>query len=605
MFNETYKGCFNMKTKKISKLLAGLTLAGIVLNMPSIYASQFTYTIKSGDTLTTISNTYKTTVTNIMQDNNIINANNIYAGEPLRINMNGFYTVQAGDSLYTIAKKYNSTITDLTDYNNLSITTLNIGQVLRVVPNDVTVDLDPAVSYIGQQNVNLQSSDVATTVYYTMDGSEPQIGGVKTIQYNGKPIALNSNTQIKAIAVKNTSISNTVSFNYSISSIQVTPSVASGTEVPQNKIIYLNATDSRASIYYTLDGSNPDAASVKYNPLTGIKLAHTTYLKAVAVYNGNIVGDIAKAFYPVTEMTGLTMKNATTAYDIFYGQQYTLNYLFNRYGTLPSEVRANNSWIQATTADSDSLYNLYGYRWISFPIRRYTVNKGDTLHNIAVMAGNSVDDIIKVNSMKSDTIYEGQYIYLPKAGYNTRSWTKDSLALAKKPTAPAEILPPTWVTSDPRYNLSSGSSQYEQDMYWLKQVVQAESGGEPYAGQQAVGIVLMNRLARVRAAYQNYSIGIKDIVFEYDRLNPEDMYPSNQFEPVINQTIYNVVPSQTAADASAYAYNKNTSVNYNGVNYYLGTALYFINPNVVYNSWLVSNCTLVATIKNHDFYAPK
>jgi LysM repeat protein len=186
----------NMKTKKIIKLLAGLTLAGIVLNVPSVYAAQFTYTIKSGDTLTTIANTYKTTVTNIIQDNNIVNANNIYIGEPLRINMNGFYTVQSGDSLYTIAKKYSSTIADLTDYNNLLTTSLNIGQVLRVVPNDVTVDLDPAGSYIGQQNVNLLSSDSGTVIYYTLDGSEPQIGGAKTIQYNGTPITLNSDTQI-------------------------------------------------------------------------------------------------------------------------------------------------------------------------------------------------------------------------------------------------------------------------------------------------------------------------------------------------------------------------------------------------------------------------
>jgi LysM repeat protein len=519
--------------------------------------------------------------------------------------MNGLYTVQSGDSLYTIAKKYNSTITDITDYNNLASTVVNIGQVLRVVPNDVTADLDPAASYIGQQSVNLLSSDVATTVYYTMDGSEPQIGGTKTLQYNGNPIVLNSNTQIKAIAVKNTSISNTVSFNYNISKIQVIPSIASGTEVAQNKVIYLNATDSRASIYYTLNGSNPDAAAIKYNPLSGIKLSHSTYLKAVAIYNGNVVGDISSAFYPVTEMTGFTMKNATTSYDIFYGQQYTLNYLFNRYGTLPSEVRANNSWILSTTSDNDGLYNLYGYRWVTLPIRRYVVNKGDTLHNIAVMAGNSVEDIIKVNSMKTDTIYEGQYIYLPKAGYNTNSWTKDTAALAKKPTAPADILPPTWVTSDLRYNVFAGNTQYEQDLYWLKQTVQAESGGEPYAGQQAVGIVLMNRLARVKAAYPNYNIGIKDIVFEYDRLNTEDMYPSNQFEPVINQAIYNVAPGQSAADASVYAYNKNTYVNYNGVNYYLGTALYFMNPNFTSSSWFSNNCTLVAAIKNHNFYAPK
>ena len=44
-----------------------------------------TYTVKSGDTLSEIANKYKTTVTKLVKDNNIKNANLIYVGQKIVI----------------------------------------------------------------------------------------------------------------------------------------------------------------------------------------------------------------------------------------------------------------------------------------------------------------------------------------------------------------------------------------------------------------------------------------------------------------------------------------------------------------------------------------
>lgn len=99
-----------------------------------------TYTVKKGDTLYQIANTYNTTITTIKQLNNLTN-NNLTIGqilqlptpsqEPPKENSNE-YIVQSGDTLYKIANKYNISVNDLIDYNDLPTTILTVGQVLQI-----------------------------------------------------------------------------------------------------------------------------------------------------------------------------------------------------------------------------------------------------------------------------------------------------------------------------------------------------------------------------------------------------------------------------------------------------------------------------------------
>lgn len=858
-------------SSKFKKLISVLCLSSFIATIPAnVFSAQFTYTIKSGDSLWSIANNYGTTITKLMQHNSLTSSNNIYVGEPLIINTSAYYTVKSGDSLYSISKKFNVSINDIIDFNHLVNTTLFVGQSLRIVPEDVVCNLDTSKPYIGNQLLTLKTNTPNTVIYYTTDGTVPStsngtlyngsilvsrpsqfravavkntsVSDVSTFNvnvitqapplaptsslsqsvayigmqqvslinntvgacihytvdgsmpnenstlYTGIPIKLDKNTKINAIAYKDGVASNLASFSYNIqktpdpiiytstttktvsssgqyvsmgstynnstfyyttdgsvpsksngiaytggfyvgknyigqlslkaisydmnlgiegipsniverkfdfipnqSSFSLPSTNSDGTqkvytsvqslvlssadsgdiyyttdgsvptigapntlkysapitldknttvssivykngeqsniatssyiinippqtinapatnigtkaEVAQNTVLYLSTNDQNAAIYYTIDGSNPDSTKLKYNPSLGIKLDHSYVIKAVAI-NGTQKSVISTNFYAIDEMTGFTMKSQTSSYDIFYGMPYTLNYIFSRYGTLPSEVLANNTWISQSIGLNDSLYNLYGTRWVTIPVRRYKVNIGDSLHSIAALGGYSVDDLVKVNNMKSDTLYVGQYIFLPKLNYTTNSWNYDNLSTAKISNAPSIMLPPTWVTSDPRYNQSHGLSQYDEDMYWLKQIIEAESGGEPLSGQQAVGIVIMNRLALKRAQYIGRNISVKDIVFEYSRNNDIDMYPSNQFVPVINNRIYIDTIGPTIASAADYAYTKNLSVIYNTITYDLSQALFFINPQLVSNSWFDNYCTLVAAINNHNFYS--
>lgn len=95
-----------------------------------------TYTVKKGDNLYNIANKYNTSVSSIINLNNLSN-NNLSIGQQLKIpqtntNSQKTYTVQKGDSLYSIAKKFNTTVDSIKRKNNLTSNTLQIGQKLKI-----------------------------------------------------------------------------------------------------------------------------------------------------------------------------------------------------------------------------------------------------------------------------------------------------------------------------------------------------------------------------------------------------------------------------------------------------------------------------------------
>ena len=97
------------------------------------------YTVKSGDTLYSIANKYGLTVDELKKLNNLT-SNLLSIGQKLKVtnnsssnNSDNIYIVKSGDTLYKIARMYNTTVTNLLELNNLSTSNLSIGQKL-VVP---------------------------------------------------------------------------------------------------------------------------------------------------------------------------------------------------------------------------------------------------------------------------------------------------------------------------------------------------------------------------------------------------------------------------------------------------------------------------------------
>ena len=132
---------FNLTVDELKKLnnLTSNTLSigqKLIVSSPQV-DTDTTYVVVKGDTLYGIANKFGVSVTNLKTANNLTN-NTLSIGQVLKIPSttasNVTYTVKKGDTLYGIANTYNTTINALKTLNNLTSNTLSIGQTL-ILPN--------------------------------------------------------------------------------------------------------------------------------------------------------------------------------------------------------------------------------------------------------------------------------------------------------------------------------------------------------------------------------------------------------------------------------------------------------------------------------------
>ena len=125
----------------------------------------------------------------------------------------------------------------------------------------------------------------------------------------------------------------------------------------------------------------------------------------------------------------------------------------------------------------------------------------------------------------------------------------------------------------------SAASYNKDDLYWLSRIISAEAKGEPLLGQIAVGNVVLNRVR-----HRDYPNTIYGVIF--------DRKHGTQFSPVSFGTIYN--PPTESAIVAAKICLEGYSVS--------DSALFFLNPRLATNNWIVKNRPYAFTIGNHDFY---
>lgn len=124
----------------------------------SINTETISYTVQSGDTLSSIASRYGTTVQELVDINGLSNPNLIYPGEILRIATNStvhgsetrgtgsiIYTVQRGNTLSQIANTYGVTVSHIVEINNIANPNLIYpGQKLRITESTNTT-LNPVI----------------------------------------------------------------------------------------------------------------------------------------------------------------------------------------------------------------------------------------------------------------------------------------------------------------------------------------------------------------------------------------------------------------------------------------------------------------------------
>ena len=145
-------------TEAVVRALAGYI--GVPYTPPEGLSSNY-YVVKKGDTLYSIAREYGISVDELKSANNLI-SNNLSIGMTLRIpdmsdmpmDNESYYIVKSGDTLYKIAGMYNMTVNELKALNNLTSNNLSIGQKLRVIDDNESVDDN---TYIVQPGDSLYS----------------------------------------------------------------------------------------------------------------------------------------------------------------------------------------------------------------------------------------------------------------------------------------------------------------------------------------------------------------------------------------------------------------------------------------------------------------
>jgi membrane-bound lytic murein transglycosylase D len=106
--------------------------------------------VRKGETLSTISRRYRTSMSSIMRANNLRSKHRIVAGTTLKIPVRGsaatttarytgevdlktsVHKVRSGDSLWILARRYGTTVKQIQAANNMHGTRLHVGQKLKI-----------------------------------------------------------------------------------------------------------------------------------------------------------------------------------------------------------------------------------------------------------------------------------------------------------------------------------------------------------------------------------------------------------------------------------------------------------------------------------------
>ncbi len=169
-----------------------------------------------------------------------------------------------------------------------------------------------AGTYTSAQTVAITSTTGDASIYYTTNGSEPTTAST----LYSAPITISTTTTLKAIATKagmnNSTVTTAV---YTINAAQQVAAPvfnpAGGTYLGSQTVSISCSTDG-AVIYFTSDGSTPNASSSQYN--TPIAIGASVTFKAIAIKSGMNDSAVTTAEYiisSVPKVTNVTYAEAT------------------------------------------------------------------------------------------------------------------------------------------------------------------------------------------------------------------------------------------------------------------------------------------------------
>jgi len=311
----------------------------------------------------------------------------------------------------------------------------------------------PAGTYASAQTVTLASATGGASIYYTLNGTEPT--AASTLYSGGIPIS--AATTLKAIAVKSgMTDSGVLTAVYTITDplleTVATPSATppAGTYTSAQTVTLASAT-AEASIFYTIDGTEPTAASTLYS--ASITISQTATLKAIAIKSGMNASAVLTAVYtidlptPDTWMEYVTTVNTSAP---VYGFVLPSGDTFANYDRVTVRIKTDT-----TATGRLRAYGVYNKSLFQFPV---------TQQNAPDM-GNAADNKLLtdpgIDSFSHNGTWQSYTLTLGTAAKTAQASSSGLLIIA------VGVVPPSGEANPP------GSSR----SYYIKDIVLTNAAG--------------------------------------------------------------------------------------------------------------------------------
>jgi N-acetylmuramoyl-L-alanine amidase len=203
---------------------------------------------------------------------------------------------------------------------------------------------------------------------------------------------------------------------------------------------------------------------------------------------------------------------------------------------------------------------------------RYNVQKGDSLWVIAERNNVLVSEIISENNLQTNILQIGQILLLPSKSKRSNLASQVTTTSSLKNSLNKTALRPA--------GMEKSSFSYTDEEYeMLAKLIEAEAENQPFQGKVAVGSVVMNRIKD-----DWFPDTIEEVIFQ----KSNRLY---QFSPVGNGRFNRVSPSDDSYQAAKAALGGEDPTD---------GALYFYNPDIATDRWIRTR-TVVKEIGQHSF----